>query len=85
VLVSFQSGIVLVWDWVPEVSVSNHCYRGYFLSGGEIVDVAVIDCSDDREALVEADRVLSASGYTSMEVWYGARKVSTLTRRVSVQ
>lgn len=61
--------------------MENNIYRGYFVVGSRIVDVAVIECLDDTTALIEANKLLSASRYASMEIWRGTRKVSTVIKR----
>jgi hypothetical protein len=55
-------------------------YRCYFLNGERIAPVERIDCDDDAAALIEADKILAASKYRSIEIWAGARKVGILSR-----
>jgi hypothetical protein len=55
-------------------------YRCYFLNGERIVAVEGIACDDDAAALLEADRILAASRYRSIEIWAGPRRVAIISR-----
>jgi len=55
-------------------------YRCYFLNGERIDAVEAIECDDDAAAILEADKILAASKYRSIEVWAGARRVGILSR-----
>lgn len=55
-------------------------YRCYFLNGERIAAVEAIACDDDAAAILEADKILAASRYLSMEIWAGARMVGFVSR-----
>jgi hypothetical protein len=56
-------------------------YRIYFLSrdGHILRPAAVISCTDDADAILQAEQVLDGS---PVEVWEGARLVRLLTPRM---
>jgi hypothetical protein len=58
-------------------------YRCYFLNGERIAAVEVVECDDDAAAVIEADRILAASSYKSIEVWDRGRRVSIISKKVS--
>jgi len=66
-----------------EGEVAMTTYRCHVLDGDRIAAVEVIDCADDASALIEADRILEASHYTTVEVWCRQHKVSILSRKSS--
>jgi hypothetical protein len=56
-------------------------YRFYLLEQGDhIVAVKTCDCTNDADALLEADAVLQASIYPAVEVWNGPRRVGILSK-----
>jgi len=55
-------------------------YRCYFINGERIAAVEAISCDDDAAALLEADKILAASHYRSIEIWDGPRKVAIISR-----
>jgi hypothetical protein len=55
-------------------------YHCHLLNIDRIVGIETIQCVDDAAALIEADRILAASPYTTIEVWDGGRKISLLSR-----
>ena len=55
-------------------------YRFYLLQGGHIVAVKACDCSNDADAVLEADEFLKASVYPAVEVWNGHRRVGVLSK-----
>lgn len=65
---------------VLEGSMPTTTYRCYFLNGKRIDAVEAITCDDDAAALLEADKILAASHYRSIEIWAGVRKVAILSR-----
>lgn len=52
-----------------------------FLNGERITAVETIACDDDAAAILEADKILGASHYLSMEIWAGARMVGIVSRK----
>jgi hypothetical protein len=59
-------------------------YRCYLIRGEHIAAHEIIKCDDDAAAVVEADRILSATtSYTQVEVWDRARMVSFISRKSS--
>ena len=56
-------------------------YRCYFLNGERIAAIEAIACGDDAAAILEADKILSASPYLSIEVWAGPRQVGIVSRK----
>jgi hypothetical protein len=56
-------------------------YRFYLLEGGDhIAAVKVCECTNDVDALLEADAVLQTSIYPAVEVWNGPRRVGMLSK-----
>ena len=55
-------------------------YRCYLLTEDHIIDVRVVDCETDADALLEADRILATSSCTAAEVWDRQRQVSMIAR-----
>ena len=56
-------------------------YSFYLLEAGdEIAAVRICECSNNADALLEADAVLQASTYPAVEVWNGPRRVSMLSK-----
>lgn len=53
-------------------------YRGYFIKDDHIVAPAVIDATDDAQAMLKASELLSASQLLSIEIWQGTRVVGAL-------
>jgi hypothetical protein len=59
-------------------------YRCYLIRDEHIAAHEIIDCDDDATAVIEADRILSATTtYTQVEVWDRARMVSFISRKSS--
>jgi hypothetical protein len=56
-------------------------YRCYLLDQDRISAVHVIEGEDDAAAMLEADRILAASSFTTAEVWDRERKVSIISRK----
>ena len=54
-------------------------YRGYFLKDDHIVAPAVIDASDDAQAMVMAGQLLSTTQFSCSEVWRDIRVVGALS------
>ena len=48
-------------------------YRGYFMKDEHIVAPAIMEATDDAEALRKARELLSASQFLRIEVWHGFR------------
>jgi hypothetical protein len=59
-------------------------YRCYFLNGERISAVETIAYDDGAAAILEADKILAASHYLSMEIWAGARMVGVVSRKEPV-
>ena len=55
-------------------------YRFYLLSDGHVVGVQTCECSNDEDALKEADAFLQASVLSVVEVWDGLRRVAILSK-----
>jgi hypothetical protein len=58
-------------------------YRCHLLDGESTAAIQVIECADDASAVLEADRLLAASSYTAVEVWYRQHQVSILSRKAT--
>jgi hypothetical protein len=58
-------------------------YRCHLLDGEGIATIRVVECADDASAVLEADRILAASPYAAIEVWYRQHKISILSRKPS--
>ena len=56
-------------------------YRFYLLEdGNHIADVKACECTNDADAILEADAVLQASTYPAVEIWNGPRRIGTLSK-----
>lgn len=56
--------------------MTNKNYRCYFTDTGDrIRTYEQIDCADDTTAALKVDELLSASQYSSAELWEGKRLV----------
>ena len=55
-------------------------YRFYLLSGVYRVAVKACDCTNDVDALLEADDFLRDSTCPSVEVWSGSRCIAILSK-----
>lgn len=56
-------------------------YLCYFLNGERTAAVEPRVCGDDAAAILEADKILAASPYQSIEVWAGSRQVGIVSRK----
>jgi hypothetical protein len=56
-------------------------YRCYLINGDSIVAVQVIEGSDDAAAVLEANRILQSSLYSTAELWDRYRRVSIISRK----
>lgn len=54
-------------------------YRGHYMKDDRIAGPAIIDATDDAEALRKASESLSASQFLRIELWHGFRNVGTLS------
>jgi hypothetical protein len=59
-------------------------YRCYFMQGGHIQDVATAAAADDAEAFLEAERLLSSSAYSIIEIWLEKRLVGRFAHTPNV-
>ena len=56
--------------------MTNKNYRSYFTDAGDrIRTYEQIDCANDTAAALKVDELLSASQYSSAELWEGKRLV----------
>ena len=53
-------------------------FRGYFMRDDHIVAPAIIEATDDAEALRKARELLATSQFLRIEVWHGFRLVGAL-------
>jgi hypothetical protein len=61
-------------------------YRFYLLEDGDyIAAVRVCECTNDAEALLEAEAVLQASTHPAVEVWNGSRRVGMISKPAARQ
>jgi hypothetical protein len=51
-------------------------YRCYLLHVDRVAAVCLIECANDRAAIIEAKQILASTPCTTVEVWDSARKVS---------
>ena len=58
-------------------------YRCYLLDQNRMAAMQILECENDSAALIEAGRMLTASPFTSVEVWEGDREVSIVSRQSS--
>ena len=58
-------------------------YRCYLLDLDRIAAMQVLECEDNAEALLEAERILEKSPCTAAEVWKVDRRVALVSRRSS--
>ena len=54
-------------------------YRGYFVKDDHIVAHAVIDATDDAQAMLKASELLFVRQFLSIEVWQATRVVGALS------
>jgi hypothetical protein len=54
-------------------------YRGYFIKDDHIVAHAVIDATDDAQAMLKASELLFVRQFLSVEVWQETRVVGALS------
>ena len=54
-------------------------YRGYFMQGERIAAPAIIEATDDAQAMLKAGELLSTSQFLRIEVWQEARVVGALS------
>jgi hypothetical protein len=54
-------------------------YRGYFLKDDHIVAPAVIDASDDAQAMVMAGQLLLTTQFSCIEVWKEMRVIGAVS------
>ena len=57
-------------------------YHCNFLQDDRLIDATPIDGVDDAAALIEADKILGESAYSSIELWEGARMVAIVSRHI---
>ena len=57
-------------------------YRGYFMQGGRIAAPAIIEATDDAQAMLKAGELLSTSQFLCIEVWQETRIVGALSAPV---
>jgi hypothetical protein len=56
--------------------VANKSYRCYFTDTNDrIQSYEAVECADDTQAALTAQRLLAASPFTSAELWQGTRIV----------
>ena len=61
-------------------------YRFYLLERNDhIAAERACDCTNDADALLEADAALQACGYPAVEVWNGPRRVGILSKPVAAR
>jgi hypothetical protein len=53
-------------------------YRGYFMQGERIAAPAIIEATDDAQAMLKAGELLSTSQFPRIEVWQETRVVGAL-------
>ena len=58
-------------------------YRGYFMQGERIAAPAIIEATDDAQAMLKAGELLSTSQFLRVEVWQGQRIVGALSAPAS--
>ena len=56
-------------------------YRCYLLDMDRIAAMQVVECENDADAVLEADKILALSTCTAAEVWDRDRKVPILSRK----
>ena len=61
---------------------SSH-YRMYFMRAGHTYAAEVVECDGDGVAIEKAKELLTASEFSTMEVWQGSRKVGFVERAPS--
>ena len=54
-------------------------YRGYFIKNNHIVAPAVIEASEDAQAMLRASELLLARQFPCIEVWQQTRIVGSLS------
>ena len=58
-------------------------YRGYFMEDGRIVAPAIIEATDDAQAMLKAGELLSTIQFLRIEVWQEKRLVGALSAPAS--
>jgi hypothetical protein len=58
-------------------------YRICLLESEHIAAVKACDCATDDDALLDADAVLQASTFPTVELWNGPRRVGILSRPIT--
>ena len=59
-------------------------YRGYFIKDDHIVAHAVIDATDDAQAMLKASELLFVRQFLSIEVWQATQVVGALSTPASI-
>jgi hypothetical protein len=58
-------------------------YRGYFMQGERIAAPAIIEATDDAQAMLKAGELLSTSQFLRIDVWQEKRLVGVLSAPAS--
>jgi hypothetical protein len=62
----------------PGTVAGNRSYRCYFIDVDDrIQSYEQIECADDAQAVLKAQKLLAASRFPSAELWQGSRIVGT--------